>query len=137
MDKGYNQVLWMYGPSDEVTECGAMNLFFLVEESGSKVLWTPPLTRGDILPGVTRDSIISLCKTWEGVTVRETFPTMPEIAKASAEGRLLEAFGSGTAAVVSPIERIGYKGEDLEIPAVGEFTERIWEELNGIYYGER
>ena len=62
MEGGYSQVLWMYGPDDEVTECGAMNLFFVVEEGGGRVLWTPPLSRGDILPGVTRDSIINLCK---------------------------------------------------------------------------
>lgn len=76
-------------------------------------------------------------QSWPDITVRETFPTMPSIALAAKEGRLLEAFGSGTAAVVSPIERIGYKGEDIMIPATGEITSKIWDELNGVYYGEK
>jgi len=61
---------------------------------------------------------------------------MPEIKKASQEGRLLEAFGAGTAAVVSPIERINYNGYDINIPATGELTSKVWDELNGIYYGD-
>jgi len=71
MAKGYNQVLWMWGQEDEVTECGAMNLFFVVEEEGKRVLITAPLDRGDILPGVTRRSILELAEGWEGVEVRE------------------------------------------------------------------
>ncbi|GMH60560.1 hypothetical protein TrLO_g7878 [Triparma laevis f. longispina] len=136
MEKGFNQILWMFGDDDEVTECGAMNLFFVVQEGDKKVLWTAPLSRGDILPGVTRKSIIDLCESWDGIEVRETFPKMPEIKKASQEGRLLEAFGAGTAAVVSPIERINYNGFDINIPATGELTSKVWDELNGIYYGD-
>jgi branched-chain amino acid aminotransferase len=138
MEKGYNQILWMWGDDDEVTECGAMNLFFVIKnEEGKKELWTGPLTRGDILPGVTRDSILSLARTsWDDVTVREEFPNMKQIRKASEEGRLLESFGAGTAAVVAPINRIFYDGKDIEIPATGEITQRIWDSLNAIYYGE-
>ena len=95
-------MLWLY--NDEITEVGAMNIFLLMEdkETGGKELVTPPLTRGDILPGVTRDSIIELAKTWEDVEVSERFPTMQEVAEAADEKRLLEAFGAGTAAVVTP-----------------------------------
>jgi len=128
----------MWGDDDEVTECGAMNLFFvLLNEEGKKELWTAPLTRGDILPGVTRDSILSLARNkWDDITVREEFPNMKQIRKAGEEGRLLESFGAGTAAVVAPINKIFYDGKDIEIPATGEITQRIWDELNGIYYGE-
>jgi len=136
MAKGYNQVLWMFGDDDDITECGAMNLFFLwINEEGEKELVTPPLTRGDILPGVTRRSILDLSIKWGDYKVSEKFVSMKDIKKAGDEGRLLEAFGSGTAAVVSPIEHIHYRGSDIKIPATGETTTRIWEELNGIYYG--
>ena len=114
MAKGYNQVLWMFGDDDQVTECGAMNLFFVISEGGEKVLQTAPLGRGDILPGVTRRSVLDLAEGWDGVKVRETFPKMKDIQKAKEEGRLLEAFGTGTAAVVSPISRIYYRGQVRE-----------------------
>jgi len=61
---------------------------------------------------------------------------MKQIRKASREGRLVESFGAGTAAVVAPINKIFYDGEDINIPATGEITQRIYDELNGIYYGE-
>tara|TARA_B110000305_G_C19094730_1_gene472456 strand:- start:90 stop:305 length:216 start_codon:yes stop_codon:yes gene_type:complete len=62
---------------------------------------------------------------------------MPEIRNAVKEGRLLEAFGAGTAAVVAPVECIHYDGEDLEIEATGPLCLRLWEEINSIYYGEK
>ena len=138
MAKGYNQVLWMFGPDDEITECGAMNLFFVwINERGEKEIVTPPLTRGDILPGVTRRSILHVAKEWNTHKITEEFISMKRIAKASREGRLLEAFGAGTAAVVSPIKCINYMGEDLDIPAVGGVTQRIWDQMNAIYYGNK
>lgn len=135
---GYSQVLWLFGPREEITEVGAMNVFFFLmnEETHRVELVTPPLTRGDILPGVTRDSILHLARSWGDFDVSERYPTMPEIQKAAADGRLIEAFGAGTAAVVTPIEAIQYKGKDIEVPAVGEVTKRIWDELTGIQYGK-
>lgn len=137
-DAGYSQVLWLFGDNDEVTEVGSMNLFFVILDKESKrlELVTPPLTRGDILPGVTRDSIIHLAKTWGHLDVSERFPTMAEIQEASRDNRLLEAFGAGTAAVVTPISCIQYQGEDIEIPAVGEVTQRVWDEITDIQYGK-
>ena len=136
---GYSQVLWLFGEKDEITEVGAMNVFFVLDNphTGRRELVTPPLTRGDILPGVTRDSILYLARTkWsDELDVSERFPTMPEIQQASVEGRLVEAFGTGTAAVVTPISCIGYKGTDISIPATGELTRLIWDELTGIQYG--
>lgn len=153
---GYGQVLWLWG--DQVTEVGAMNVFFVLalDDDGRRLeLVTPPLDRGDILPGVTRDSILHLARTnaWQSsgssssmssdrdrellstLTVSERYPTMTEIKEAAATGRLLEAFGAGTAAVVTPIRSIQYQGVDIEIPATGPFTQRVWDEITGIQYG--
>jgi branched-chain amino acid aminotransferase len=136
--EGFHQILWLFGDNDEITEVGAMNIFlFMVnKETGRKELVTPPLTRGDILPGVTRDSIVQLAKTFEDVDVVERFPTMSELVEASDDGRLLEVFGAGTAAVVSPISCIRYKGQDITIPAVGDMTKKVWNKLTGIQYGK-
>ena len=134
--KYYGQVLWLY--NDEVTEVGAMNVFFVFQmDNGKLELVTPPLDRGDILPGVTRDSILHLARTGWGANfaVSERFPTMTEIQRRSENGTLLEAFGAGTAAVVTPIGCIQYKGKDIEIPAPGPIAERVWNEITEIQYG--
>jgi branched-chain amino acid aminotransferase len=112
------QVLWLFGPDHEVTEVGAMNVFaFLNNKStGKKELVTPPLDQGIILPGVTRRSIIEMTAEWGDFDVTERKITMPELIKANAEGRLIEMFGSGTAAVVSPIGGIHYEGKMVQIP---------------------
>jgi branched-chain amino acid aminotransferase len=137
--EGYSQVLWLFpvNGEDTITEVGSMNVFFCIADrvTGVPELVTAPLDRGDILPGVTRDSIIELAKSWDNLTVSERFLTMSEVLEASSEGRLLEAFGAGTAAVVTHIEAIKYHGQDIEIPATGELTKRIWDEITGIQYG--
>jgi branched-chain amino acid aminotransferase len=135
---GYGQVLWLFGENDEITEVGAMNIFFFIinKETGRKELVTAPLWRGDILAGVTRQSILDLTRSWDEFDVSERFATMPEIQGAANEGRLLEAFGAGTAAVVVPVECIRYKGLDIEIPATGDLTKRMWNELLAIQYGK-
>ena len=111
-EAGYSQVVWLFGDDDTITEVGAMNIFFFLvnKETQRKELVTPPLTRGDILPGVTRQSILELTRSWDEFDVSERFPTMMEIREAAEEGRLIESFGAGTAAVVSPISCIQYKG---------------------------
>ena len=93
----------MFGENQEVTEVGAMNIFILMKTDAGCELVTPPLTSGTVLPGVTRRSIIELAMTKPGLTVVERSITLPEILNAKAEGRLLEMFGSGTAAIVSPV----------------------------------
>ena len=138
-----------------------MNVFFVFYNpiTGKKEITTPPLDRGDILPGVTRLSILELARTWgEDYEVVERFPTMPEVKQAAMEGRLLEAFGAGnfnlyiykklsrsifherfsigTAAVVVPISCIEYEGEDIDVPVTGEVTRRAWDEITGIQYGK-
>jgi branched-chain amino acid aminotransferase len=106
--KGYQHILWLY--NEKVTEVGVMNFFVhWVNEKGEKELVTCPLD-GLILPGVTRDSIIELAKEW-GIKVTERHYTINEVTKAISEGRLLEAFGTGTAAIICPIKNISYKGK--------------------------
>jgi len=135
-ESGYNQVLWLFG--DEVTEVGAMNVFFLIKNSitNKDELITPPLSRGDILPGVTRRSILELELARGDLVVSERSITMPEILKARKEGRLKEAFGTGTAAVISPISCIQWKNSDIDIEAPGPVSQRLLNELNDIYYGK-
>ena len=146
-ERGYQQVLWLF--EDTITEVGAMNVFFVIlnKETGKKDIITPPLTRGDILPGVTRLSILELASTWDSdeYDVIERFPTMTEVRNAASEGRLLEAFGAGTAAVVVPVSCIEYQGQDIDLPSIntnptdgGEVTvtQRVWDEITGIQYGK-
>mmetsp|Transcript_24000 Transcript_24000/g.49708 ORF Transcript_24000/g.49708 Transcript_24000/m.49708 type:complete len:402 (+) Transcript_24000:153-1358(+) len=135
--RGYSQILWVFGENHEITEVGAMNVFFFLEKKGGggRELVTPPLNRGDILPGVTRKSILELAESWEEFDVVERSITMPEIVEAASEGRLIESFGAGTAAVVTPIEAIQFQGKDVEIPATGELTKRFFSDLMGIQYG--
>uniref|UniRef100_A0AAV1TLG3 Branched-chain-amino-acid aminotransferase n=1 Tax=Peronospora matthiolae TaxID=2874970 RepID=A0AAV1TLG3_9STRA len=142
--KGYSQNLWLFGPDHEITEVGTMNLFIhWINEQGEQELITPPLTRGDILPGITRDSILTLTREWNEFQVTEANVNMKQLQKASKEDRVLEIFGSGTAAVVSPVSTINYMDEDLAIPLTGtdgkagRLAERIWNELSDIQYGRR
>ncbi|XP_073830614.1 branched chain amino acid transaminase [Musca autumnalis] len=137
--KGLQQVLWLYGDDHQLTEVGTMNIFmFFVNEKGEKELRTPPLN-GLILPGITRDSILALARQWGQFKVTEEVFTMPDITRLLNEGRLLELFGTGTACVVSPINRISYLGQDLYIPTMEQekpIHETIRETLTDIQYGK-
>lgn len=141
---GASQVLWLFGPNDEITEVGAMNIFFLLKKKGGETeLVTAPLTRGDILPGVTRRSILELARGWkekgEEMDVSERWLTMGEVVQAQKEGRLLEAFGAGTAAVISPVRAIEYRNQEIVIPtgdSIGPVAQRFWTSLSDIYYGK-
>lgn len=148
---GSAQVLWLYGPDHQITEVGAMNMFFVLKKKdGSGVeLVTAPLTRGDILAGVTRDSILEITRGWnsnsgpgagtiKGMEVSERWLTMSEVVEAHSEGRLLEAFGAGTAVVVSPVRCIVYKEQDINVPtgdSAGPVATHIWNTLKDIQYG--
>jgi len=135
---GCHQCLWLFGEDHEITEVGAMNLFiFLTNEAGEKELVTSPLSSGVILPGVTRRSIIELCSEWEGIKVSERKITMGEVMTARAEGRLLEMFGSGTAAVVSPVGGLFYEGTMHPLPTPEDgLASRIMSVMSSIYYGQ-
>jgi branched-chain amino acid aminotransferase len=87
--KGYAQVLWLYGKEGFVTEVGTMNQFFFwVNKSGKKELITAPLD-GTILPGVTRDSILTLCREWKEFEVTERPYTIGEVVEAIEDGRVI------------------------------------------------
>lgn len=142
--RGFQQNLWLFGEEEFVTEVGTMNFFAAVKdrESGTKQLWTAPLD-GTILDGVTRDSILALARERlapEGWEVLERKFTMAELANAADEGRLLEAFGAGTAAVVSPVRRISWRARMVECGLAegveaGEVARRILGWVEGIQGG--
>ncbi|KAJ7130113.1 branched-chain amino acid aminotransferase II [Mycena crocata] len=147
---GYTQNLWLHGEDHCLTEVGTMNMFVVFKtEDGATELVTPPLD-GMILPGVTRDSVLTLAKEHvsgakrlpelaEKLIVSERSVTMKEVKAAAAAGRLVEMFGAGTAAVISPVDRIGYMGEDVHIPTgadgMGPVSRPIWTELVGRQWG--
>ncbi|KAI8812289.1 aminotransferase [Cladochytrium replicatum] len=141
---GFQQNLWLFGPDQQITEVGTMNFFcFWKTPEGKRQLITPALD-GTILPGVTRDSILTLTREWNEFEVVEGKLTMHELAKAIAEGRVLEVFGAGTAAIVSPVKHIHWRGQDLKIPLdpndttqlAGPLTRRLADTIMGIQYGE-
>nr|XP_053630552.1 branched-chain-amino-acid aminotransferase, cytosolic-like [Cherax quadricarinatus] len=136
--RGLHQVLWLFGPEHRITEVGAMNIMvFLDKGNGEKELVTPPLD-GLILPGVIRDSILSLARQWQEFTVSERDITMDEIIQAKSEGKLLEMFGAGTAAVVTPVGEIHYEGQIVKIPTMEHkhpLTQRIFDAITDIQYG--
>ncbi|CAN0385771.1 unnamed protein product [Ectocarpus sp. 12 AP-2014] len=145
-EHGCAQILWLFGEEDYVQEVSAMNIFFLIKkEDGEGVeLVTPPLDAGDILEGITRRSVLELAREWrelEGgvpLEVSERPLAMGEVVKASREGRLLEVFGTGTAAVISPVEAIKYRGMEIEVPSgtsIGPLAKRFWGALTDIQYG--
>lgn len=148
--QGYAQNLWLHGPEHWLTEVGTMNLFAVIKDKdGITELITPPLD-GMILPGVTRDSVLALARNHvsgvkrlgglpDAIKVSERPINMGEIIQSSKEGRLIELFGTGTAAVVTPVERIGYNGGDVIIPTgkdgMGPISKPLWTELVGIQTG--
>ncbi len=132
---GYTQVLWLDGVERKyVEEVGTMNVFFVLD--GEVV--TPSLETGSILSGITRMSCVDILKDW-GYNVSERRISVDELVKAYDEGRLLEAFGSGTAAVISPIGelRVGDKVMEINHGEIGELSQKLYDELTGIQWGKR
>jgi branched-chain amino acid aminotransferase len=163
--QGYQQCLWLIG--ENVTEAGAMNFFVVLKrDDGGKAqfhstsssftnitldldLVTPPLD-GTILPGLTRDSCLSLAAAHPSKTTLPGLPnvrlhtherpfTMRDLAAWCADGKLLEAFGAGTAVIIAPVGRIGYEGKDLVLPqhkgAYGPVSRALWERIVDIQQG--
>lgn len=132
---GYTQVLWLDGVERKyVEEVGTMNVFFVLD--GEVV--TPSLETGSILSGITRMSCVDILKDW-GYNVSERRISVDELVKAYDEGRLLEAFGSGTAAVISPIGelRVGDKIMKINHGEIGDLSQKLYDELTGIQWGKR
>ncbi|MGN0818863.1 MAG: branched-chain amino acid aminotransferase [Christensenellaceae bacterium] len=131
--KGYSQVLWLDGVERKyIEEVGAMNVMFKI--NGEVV--TPKLT-GSILPGITRKSAIELMKDW-GMKVTERLLSIDELISAVENGTLEEAWGTGTAAVVSPIGFLSINGKEYKINdnKIGPTTQRLYDELTGIQWGK-
>ncbi|MBR3685138.1 MAG: branched-chain amino acid aminotransferase [Clostridia bacterium] len=130
--KGYEQVLWLDSNEHKyVEEVGAMNMFFVFDG----VVKTPALV-GSILPGITRDSVLQILRA-EGKPVEECRISVDEIVAMNEAGKLDEAFGSGTAAVISPVGVLNIAGEDKIINnfEMGPITSYLYDKLTGIQYG--
>lgn len=131
---GYSQVLWLDAIERKyVEEVGAMNIFFYFKDK----LVTPSLS-GSILPGITRDSVIKIAKSWD-INVEERMIEIDEVIVGVKKGVLNEVFGSGTAAIISPVGELFYKGEDYKISdgGIGRLTQKLYDELMAYQYGER
>ncbi len=132
-EKGYSQVLWLDGVHRKyIEEVGAMNIMFKINGE----IMTPMLS-GSILSGITRKSIIEFMAS-EGVKVTERLISLDELVEAAENGTLEEAWGCGTAAVVSPIGRLGIGGKDYIINngKIGATTQHIYDELTSIQWGK-
>lgn len=131
-DEGYSQVLWLDGVHRKyIEEVGAMNIFFKI----NGVVITPELN-GSILPGVTRDSVIALCKKW-GVAVEERKVSVDEVVAAARSGSMEECFGTGTAAVISPVGELRFEEERMSVGGgkIGELTQKLYDAITGIQLG--
>ncbi len=132
-ENGYTQVLWLDGVERKyIEEVGAMNVMFKID---GKIV-TPALS-GSILPGITRKSCIELLKEW-GFTVEERAFSIDELFEACENGTLEEAWGTGTAAVVSPIGHLFYNGKEYTVSdnKIGEVTQKLYDNLTGIQWGK-
>jgi branched-chain amino acid aminotransferase len=130
---GYAQVLWLDGIEHKyIDEVGAMNVFFVID---GEVI-TPALDAGNILPGVTRDSCITWLKN-NGYKVTERKLSIDEVLTAAKEGRLNEAFGSGTAAVISPIGELfdGVEHTVINNGEIGKIAQTLYDNITGIQWG--
>lgn len=130
---GYSQVLWLDDCEHRyVEEVGAMNIFFVIDGR----LVTPALG-GTILQGITRKSVLELAPE-VGIECQERRIAIDEVVEGIASGKVTEVFGAGTAAVISPVGRIGYRGRDYAVNGgqVGPWARKFYDTLTGIQYGE-
>lgn len=129
---GYTQVLWLDGVEQKyVEEVGAMNIFFVIGDE----LITPMLS-GSILPGITRDSVLELGRSW-GMTVSERKISIDDVMAAHTSGQLKEIFGSGTAAVISPVGELKYEDTVITVGdgRVGPLAHKFFQAIQDIQYG--
>jgi branched-chain amino acid aminotransferase len=130
--QGYTQVLWLDGVERKyVEEVGSMNIFFVIDGE----LITPELN-GSILPGITRASVLALARSWK-LPVAERKISIEEVMDAHRSGKLQEVFGSGTAAVISPVGEIRYGDKNITIAEgrVGPLAKKFFEAITDIQYG--
>ena len=132
-EQGFSQVLWLDGITRRnIEEVGSMNVMFKIN---GKIV-TPSLT-GSVLPGITRKSCIELLKSW-GFEVEERDFTVDELVAAAKDGTLEEAWGTGTAAVISPIGEVSFEGINYPIGGskIGALTQKLYDTLTGIQWGK-
>ncbi len=132
-DDGYSQVLWLDGVERKyIEEVGAMNIVFKIN---GKIV--TPMLNGSILPGVTRDSVIKMCKHL-GYEVEERKISVDELVSAAKSGELEEVFGTGTAAVISPVGKLRYKDDVMVIGDgnIGPVSQKLYDTLTGIQWGK-
>ena len=133
-EKGFTQVLWLDATEHKyIEEVGTMNIFFKINGE----LFTPPLDGDTILSGITRMSVIELCRSW-GLPVHEQRVSIQRLYEAFHAGELEEVFGTGTAAVISPVGEINYNNESIRIHdmQIGPMAQRLYDTITGIQYGE-
>lgn len=131
---GFDQVLWLDAFEHKyIEEVGTMNIFFRIDNT----LITPPLG-GTILPGVTRDSVIRLAKSWN-INVEERRLSIDEVMQAARKKTLQEVFGAGTAAVISPVQAIRHEGEVITIHEEkrGTLGQKLYDQIYGMQTGKR
>jgi len=132
-EQGYTQVLWLDGIEQQyIEEVGAMNIFFVIDDE----LITPMLS-GSILSGITRDTVIALAKMWN-LKVAERKISIAEVMDANASGKLKEIFGSGTAAVISPVGELNYNEQVITVGGgiVGPMANKFCKSISDIQYGK-
>ena len=132
-DGGYSQVLWLDGVERKyIEEVGAMNIFFKID---GKIV--TPMLNGSILPGITRNSVLELCRSW-GMDVEERKISVDELLEAQKSGKLEECFGTGTAAVISPVGKLRYKDDVMVIGGgeIGPVSQKIYDTVTGIQLGK-
>ncbi len=129
---GYSQVLWLDGVERKyIEEVGAMNIFFKID---GKIV--TPMLNGSILPGITRNSVLELCRSW-GLPVEERRVSVEELLEAQKHGKLEEVFGTGTAAVISPVGKLRYRDEVMTIGdgSIGPISQKLYDTVTGIQLG--
>ncbi len=132
-DAGFSQVLWLDGVTRRyIEEVGAMNIFFKI---GGKVV--TPMLNGSILPGVTRNSVLQLLREW-GIPAEERRISVDELLEAQKNGTLEEVFGTGTAAVISPVGKLRYKDDVMTIGdgGIGPVSQKLYDTITGIQTGK-
>ena len=132
-DLGYAQVLWLDGIEKKyVEEVGSMNIMFKIDGK----IYTAACD-GTVLPGVTRRSSIELLHDWS-YEVIEGKLSIDDVFKAGREGKLEEVFGTGTAAVISPVKELFYKGETVIVGdgGIGDVTKKLYDTMTGIEWGK-
>lgn len=129
---GYDQVLWLDAKEKKyIEEVGSMNMVFVYD---GKIVTSP--LKGTVLDGITRRSVLTLCKEM-GLDIEERALTVDEVLDGVVNGRLTEAFGTGTAVVISPVAQFTYQNRTVHLSngKTGELTQKLYDQLTGIQYG--